>query len=273
MTLNLAWFATGSGTTSPTLLNAALDAIASGGLDARIAVVFCNREPGEDPMSDAFCDSVEAAGLALVRVSDRRFRRERGGQVARKGAALPDWRRDYDREVMRFLDPYDFDLGMLAGYKLIFCEEAAAKWDLLNLHPAAPGGPAGVWQDVIWQLIEARAETAGVMTHLATPALDEGPVVSCCMYPIRGEGIDPLWEEAERTGFAAVREHGEDLPLFQEIRRRGILREVPLVIATLRAFAEGRVRIVDKRPVDAGGRPINGYDLTAEIEAAVHSVL
>jgi len=77
--LTLGWFATGTGTTSPKLLAAALEAIGSGRLDARIAVVFCNREPGEDPMSDGYHAQVRAAGIPLVTLSDRRFRREHGG--------------------------------------------------------------------------------------------------------------------------------------------------------------------------------------------------
>jgi phosphoribosylglycinamide formyltransferase-1 len=273
MTLQLAWFATGSGTTSPALLRAGLEAIANGRLDANIAVVFCNREPGEDTMSDAYCADVEGAGIPLVRFSDRRFRRANGGEVARKGQPLPAWRRDYDREVMRLLEPYDFELGMLAGYKLIFCEEAAAKWDLLNLHPAAPGGPAGVWQDVIWELIKTKADRAGVMTHLATPELDEGPVVSYCTYSIRGDEIDSLWADVNSRGFESARAEGEDLPLFTEIRQRGVRRELPLVIETLRAFADGRIRIVAGKPVDASSTPISGYDLTEEIESIVRPML
>lgn len=270
MTLRLAWFATGTGTTSPKLLRAALEAIRSRRLDAKIVVVFCNREPGEDALSDAYCAEVEAAGIPLVRLSDRRFRRERGGEVARKGQPLPEWRKAYDREVMRALDPYQFDIGMLAGYKLIFGQEASERWDLLNLHPAAPGGPAGVWQDVIWELIAAGAEKAGVMIHLATPELDRGPVVTYCTYAIRGPAFDPLWRDVECRTLAAVRaEKGEELPLFKAIREAGVAREVPLVIETLRAVADGRVRIVDKRVVDASGKPVEGYDLTDEIERLV----
>jgi phosphoribosylglycinamide formyltransferase-1 len=270
MTLTLGWFATGTGTTSPKLLAAALDAIGSGRLDARIAVVLCNREPGEDPMSDAYHEQVRAAGIPLVTLSDRRFRREHGGEVARKGGALPGWRRAYDREVMRLLEPYPFDLGVLAGYKLIFCEEAAAKWDLLNLHPAEPGGPAGVWQDVIWQLIETRAERAGVMMHLATPELDEGPPVTYCTYRIRGPSFEPLWEAVEGRSIAEVQaSEGEENALFQEIRRQGVSREIPLVIATLQAFADGRVRIAAKRPVDGSGHPVPPHDLSETIEGTL----
>ncbi len=273
MTLKLAWFATGTGTTSPKLLAAALEAIRAGRLDAEIVVIFCNREMGEDEMGDAYCRTVEEARIPLVRLSDRRFRREHGGEVARKGEPLPPWRRDYDREVMRLLALYEFDLGVLAGYKLIFGEEACERWDLLNLHPAAPGGPAGIWQDVIWQLIAAGAERAGVMMHLATPHLDEGPVVTYCTYPIRGPDFDPLWRDVEcRTLDDARAEKGEGLPLFQAIRRAGVAREVPLVVETLRAFADGRVAVRSKQPVDAQGRPIAGFDLTTEIESEVANI-
>ena len=272
MSLRFGWFATGSGTTSPVLFDAAIEAIGEGTLVAEIAVVFSNREPGEDEMADAFCARVEAAGVPLVRLSDRLFRREHGGEVARKGGTLPEWRREYDREVMRLLEPYPFDLGMLAGYKLIFGEEATACWDLLNLHPAAPGGPAGIWQDVIWELIAQGAEHAGVMMHLATPELDEGPVVTYCTYSIRGPAFDPLWRDIECRPLDEARaDKGEELPLFKAIRAAGVAREIPLVIETLRAFADGRVRIEGKRAVGADGKPVQGVDLSAEIEAIVAS--
>jgi phosphoribosylglycinamide formyltransferase-1 len=271
VTVRLGWFATGSGTMSPKLFEAAVGAIRSGRLSAEIAVVFCNREAGEDEASDAFCAGVEAAGVPLVRFSDRRFRRERGGEVVRKGGALPEWRAEYDREVIRLLEPYPFDLGVLAGYKLIFGPEATARWDLLNLHPAAPGGPAGIWQDVIWELIAQGAERAGVMMHLATPVLDEGPVVAYCTYSIRGPAFDPLWRDVEscRTVGEAQGTKGEELPLFKAIRAAGVARETPLVIETLRAFAEGRVRIEGKRVVDEAGRDVGGVDLSGEIEAGL----
>ena len=270
MTLRLAWFATGRGQTSGKLLAAAQDAITGGVLNAKITVVFCNRAPGEDPNTDAFPDQVRSYGLSLVTLSSRDFRRGHGGEVARKGEAIPEWRRAYDREVMRLLEPYQFDLGVLAGYMLIFCEEAAAKWDLLNLHPAAPGGPVGIWQDVVWELIASEADFAGVMMHLATPDLDEGPVVTYCTYPIRGPALDPLWRDVQcQTVDEAQALKGEDLPLFKEIRRQGVLREIPLVVETLRAFADGRIRIDNKCLVDATGKAIEGYDLSTEIEAQV----
>ncbi len=212
--------------------------------------------------------------MPLVCLSSSRFRRERMAPVARAGESLAEWRREFDWEVMQQLEPYPFDLGVLAGYMLIFSEEVCWRYDLLNLHPAAPAGPKGRWQEVIWQLIEARARRTGVMMHLATPALDAGPPVTYCTYPIRGAAFDRLWREMEGRDVAAVKAaEGEANALFAEIRRHGLARELPLVVETLRAFAEGRVRIADKRVVDAEGRPIQGYDLTEEIERVVASTL
>lgn len=270
MTLRLAWFATARGQTSRKLLQAAQDEIAAGRLDAEVVVVFCNRAPGEDENTDAFLEQVRESKIPLVTLSSREFRRSRGESPARKNEPLPEWRAEYDREVIRLLEPYAFDLGVLAGYMLIFTEAAAERWDLLNLHPAAPGGPKGMWQDVIWELIETKAERAGVMLHLATPELDEGPPVTYCTYPIRGEAFDPLWQAVSGATMEQVREtEGETNALFAEIRAHGVAREIPLVVETLRAFADGRVRIEGKRVLDRDGKTIEAYDVTDEIERAV----
>ena len=274
MTLNIGWFSTGRGRGSQKLLAAAHNEIASGRLTARIAVVFCNREPGEDENTDLFLRQVRGYELPLVCLSSRDFRRSRGERPVRKGEELPDWRRDYDRELIRLLEPYPFDIGVLAGYMLIFSAEFANKYDLLNLHPAAPGGPKGIWQDVIWQLIESRAERAGVMMHLATPKLDEGPPVTFCTYSIRGPAFGLLWSDITGRSTADIQtKEGEANPLFAEIRRHGVARELPLVIETLRAFAERRVRIANKHPADTAGHPISPFDLTAEIERAVSQTM
>ena len=270
MTLRIGWFSTGRGPGSRKLLGEAQQAIASGHLEAQLAAVFCNRERGEDPDTDIFLDLVNGYGIPLVCLSSRDFRRRLSEKVVRKGTPLPEWRRSYDREVMRLLEPYPFDVGMLAGYMLIFCEEAAQRYDLLNLHPAAPGGPKGIWQDVIWELIEQRAERAGVMIHLATPDLDEGPVVAYCNYSLRSREFDRLWEDVEGLTLEELKTAaGEQHPLFLAIRRAGLARESPLIVETLRAFADGRVRIDGKAVVDEKGEPIDGYDLTDEIEQLI----
>ncbi|HEY8491211.1 MAG TPA: formyltransferase family protein [Dehalococcoidia bacterium] len=270
MTLRIGWFSTGRGPGSRALLTAAVEAIRSGTLPAEIAFVFSHRERGEHEGSDQFFDLVESYGLPLITFSDRKFRRQAGGQVARLGQPLPAWRTDYDRRVAELVAPYRFDLGILAGYMLIFTAPMCNRYPLLNLHPAAPGGPKGIWQEVIWELIRQRAAVSGVYTHLSIEEVDEGPVVTYCTYPLRGPDFDALWREIEGRTVEELRASpGEALPLFQEIRRHGAAREQPLIIETIRAFAEGRVRLEGRTVVDREGRPVSGYDLTPEIDRAV----
>ena len=264
--LTIGWFSTGRDEAARDLLRAAWEAIQRGELKARITFVFSNRERGQDPETDRFFDLVEGYRIPLVCLSSQRFREERAQPSARAGESLPAWRTDYDRAAMRLLEPYPFDLGVLAGYMLIVTE-AMWRHPLLNLHPAEPGGPAGTWQEVIWQLIEQKAARAGVMMHLVTGTLDEGPPVTYCTYSIRGPAFDPLWAEVGGRSVQQVQaEEGEANRLFREIRRQGVRRELPLVVATLCAFADGKVRIEGGRVVGADGRPTGAYDLTVEID-------
>jgi len=139
--------------------------------------------------------------------------------------------------------------------------------NFINLHPAAPGGPKGIWQEVIWQLIEARAPRSGVTIFLCIPEVDAGPTVAYCTYPIRGGEFDPLWRAIEGRSVADLKaQEGEELPLFKLVRQHGMRREAPLILETLRAFAEGRVRIAGRRVVDREGRPVAGHDLTEYVE-------
>jgi len=275
MTLRIGWFSTGRGDGSRRLLTTAVEAARRGELDAEIAFVFCNRERGEYEATDQFLDLVAAFGIPCVTLSSRRFRKERGGTLSNPGEPLPPWRAEYDQRVLELLAPHPFDIGMLAGYMLIFTREVSSRLRLLNLHPAEPGGPAGTWQEVTWQLIDRRAERSGAMVHLATDALDEGPVVTYCTYALRGPAFDALWASVgERTSAQVQQVEGEEHPLFLAIRRHGAARELPLVAETLKAFADGRLRIEGGRPVDAAGRALpGGLDLSAEIDVAVGAEL
>src|SRR3990170_288330 len=134
--LRLGWFSTARGPTSRKLLAAAWDEIAAGRLPAQIAVVFCNREPGEDPQTDLFLEQVRGYGLPLVCLSSSRFRKERGAPVAQAGQPLPEWRHELGGGVRRRREPFSLDGGVVAGYMLIAPGEMSRRYDLLNLHPA-----------------------------------------------------------------------------------------------------------------------------------------
>lgn len=260
---SLGWFSTGRGETSRDLLNIIQDEIKRGQVRARISFVFCNRAPGQAEGSDRFLRLVREHGIPLVYFSSKDF------EPGLRCRDLVEWRLRYDREVMKRLADFEPDLCVLAGYKLVVGSEICRRYDMVNLHPAPPGGPAGTWQEVIWQQIESRAETAGAMMHLVTPELDEGPPVTYCRFSIQGGPFEEHWREVEGLPLAEIKKRGEELPLFKLIRRHGVVREFPLITTTVKAFSEGRVRIDGERVVDGEGRVVNGYDLTAEIDARV----
>jgi folate-dependent phosphoribosylglycinamide formyltransferase PurN len=270
----LGWFSTGRGKGSRGLLKAAHDSIESGETDAGFAFVFCSREYGETEQTDIFLRMVEDYRIPLVTFSYQKFKVKAGGSNDIPDEAWPQWRLDYDREVMARLQDYKPVLCVMAGYMLIVGPEMCRKYDMINLHPAAPGGPAGTWQEVIWELIETGAESTGAMMHLVTPELDKGPVVTYCTFSIRGGRFDRHWAEIKGKSAAQVKqEEGEENALFKLIRQRGVVRELPLIITTVQAFSQGKVKIApDKKVVDTGGKLLRGYDLTAEIDEVIGAI-
>ncbi|HEY41916.1 MAG TPA: phosphoglycerate transporter [Dehalococcoidia bacterium] len=263
----LGWFSTGRSEGSQRLLRSIHDCIEAGEISAEIEFVFCSREPGEAELTDVYLKLVEDYGIPLVYFSYQNYRRARGERTPPPGTPMPQWRIDYDREVMSRIKDFQPDLCILAGFMLIFGEEMCQKYNIINLHPASPHGPTGIWQNVIWELIESGARESGVMMHLVIPELDRGPVVTYCTYPIRGEPFDHLWEEWAKIPVDSPEKHSEDNPLFKTIRQHGFIREIPLIITTIRAFSEGRVKVSpNKQITDDDGKPISGYDLTTDIE-------
>ncbi len=266
----LGWFSTGRDKAARDLLQAVISSIKRGEIEAEIAFVFSSREPGESKEGDLFLRLVEDEHIPLVCLSYQKFKARKGATITGRAGTLPLWRLDYDREVMNRLQDFHPDLCVLAGYMLIVDKEMCQRYDMINLHPAAPGGPTGTWQEVIWQLIDNKAQETGVMMHLVTPELDKGPPVTYCTFPIRGEPFDKYWREIEKLPLTSPERHSEESPLFKLIRQHGLAREFPLIITTLKAFSQGKVKLTaDKKIVNAERRPINGYNLTDEINELV----
>lgn len=251
--LKLGWFSTGRGAGSRGLLVAALDAIDSGALNGQIEFVFVNRERGQHKGTDRYMDLVEQRGIPLVALSSQRFRTENGR------APWSDLREKFDEAVLEMLEPYVVDVSVTAGYMLIapvLCQH----FIMVNLHPALPGGPIGMVDQVIWELIGSRAKESGVMIHLATEELDLGPVIAYCRFPLSGQNYADAWSEIGERTIEELRTAGdEDLPLFKAIRAAGVERERPLLVATLAAIGDGRI---DPKSAAQG----DALDLTDEIE-------
>ncbi len=269
--LKIGWFSTARGDSSRKLLDAAQAAIERGQLQAEIEFVFCSRDSGESEKTDQFIRQVKDYGIPLVNVSIKKFAESYQSKIAVKDEKLPEWRLEYDRQVMLKLQGFQPDICVLAGYMLIVGSEMCSRYTMINLHPALPTGPKGTWQEVIWDLIGQRATESGVMMHLVTPDLDRGPVITYCRYPITGPDFDDLWRQLGSTPVNQIkREKGEEYELFRRIRQAGFIREIPLIIHTLMSFSQGRIKIGgNKQLMNSLGEPISAYDLTQEIDRAV----
>jgi phosphoribosylglycinamide formyltransferase-1 len=268
--LTIGWFSTGRDEAARQLLQVVYRKVQTGEIEGTISFVFSNREPDEAKQSDLFFDLVRSYNIPLICFSSKKFEAMQHVKDRADGEALPEWRFEYDRAVMERLQGFKQDLCVLAGYMLIVGKEMCQRYDMINLHPAAPGGPKGSWQEVIWALIEEKAVESGVMMHLVTPELDRGPTITYCTYPIRGEPFDRYWREIGNSSVAEIKkEQGENNALFKLIRQHGLVREFPLIVSTLDTFSRGEVKREAGTMLDRSGKPISGYDLTDEVNRAV----
>jgi folate-dependent phosphoribosylglycinamide formyltransferase PurN len=252
--LNIGWFSTGRDEAARQLLQAVWDKSHSSDINGKISFVFSNREPGEAKESDLFFELVRSYNIPLVCLSHKKFKttkEEEDLDIKR------EWRIKYHREVNKKIEPFAPDLCVLAGYMLIVSAELCQKYDMINLHPAPPGGPTGSWQEVIWALIQNKAETAGAMMHLVTPELDRGPVISYCLFSIKGEPFAEYWRKDNKN------------MLFRLIRQHELAREFPLITLTLKSLSRGEVSIKNRRVINAQGKLIRGYNLSGKVDEEV----
>jgi phosphoribosylglycinamide formyltransferase-1 len=148
------------------------------------------------------------------------------------------------------------------GYMLIATERLFSRFTFINDHPALPDGPIGTYQEVIAELMRTAALESGCMMNVVTGDVDRGPATSFCRFAIRDAMNEPAWEAISGSDLRAMTlEQTMALPLYADIRARGVARERPFLVETLRAIAEGTLTIPPKTPVD----------LTDPVERAVHS--
>ncbi|OAG27448.1 phosphoribosylglycinamide formyltransferase [Thermodesulfatator autotrophicus] len=264
--LKLGWFSTGRDQAARDLLKIVHQKIKEGFIPGEISFVFLSREPGESQESDAFLELCKDLGLKVYCLSAKKFEpslRQQDREV---------WRTLYHQKVYDLIKKEPAELVILAGYMWVVSAELCQKLPMINLHPALPGGPQGTWQEVIWRLLEEKAYETGAMMHLVTPELDRGPAVTFCHFNIKEGKFAPLWEAFEKKvatrGLAKImEEEGEKEPLFALIREEGVKRELPLIVYTIKAFADGEIKLVNHQLVNKEGKKLeNPFDLTPRIE-------
>jgi formyltetrahydrofolate-dependent phosphoribosylglycinamide formyltransferase len=161
MTATLAVLISGNGSN----LQAIIDAVAGGRLDAQIAVVISNRK-------DAFgLTRAQRAGIP-TRYHPLKPYRDRGED-----------RRAYDADLAALLAEFAPDWIVLAGWMHIFSNAFLDHFSgrVVNLHPALPGQFPGAHaiEDALAAFHRGEINETGIMVHLVPDErVDEGPVLA-----------------------------------------------------------------------------------------------
>lgn len=157
-TVNLGVLISGSGTN----LQAIIDAIEAGRLDARIRTVLSNKEEAQG--------LVRARRHALpARVVDHR------GFSSREA---------YDRVLIEHLEEHEVELVILAGFMRLLSPLFTRTFPnrIMNIHPALL--PAFPGLRVQAKALDYGVRFAGCTVHFVNEACDEGPIIAQAVVPV-----------------------------------------------------------------------------------------
>src|SRR4030095_16866415 len=143
-------------------LQALIDAVADGRLDAAIAVVISNRE--------------DAGGLARARHAGIEA-------ICLSHRGWPS-RDDYDRALIKELQQRRVDVVCVAGFMRVLGPKMIDAFPnrIVNIHPSLLPSFPGV--DAQRQAFEHGVKVAGVTVHLVTSELDGGPIILQRVVPV-----------------------------------------------------------------------------------------
>jgi formyltetrahydrofolate-dependent phosphoribosylglycinamide formyltransferase len=145
------------GSTKGTDLQAILDAIASGELDAEVSVVISNRK------NAYILERAENHNVPVVFISHKGKTRE-----------------EFDAEMTSVLNEHGVDLVLLIGFMRILSAEFCNTWrdKLLNVHPSLLPKYAGGMDTNVHEEVLKNGETeTGCTIHFVTDEVDDGPIL------------------------------------------------------------------------------------------------
>jgi len=143
-------------------LQAILDAIAEGRLDARVGVVVSNQADAQG------LERAEKAGVPTAVVSHKDY----------------DSREAFDEAVLAQLKNHDVDIVCLAGFMRILSSVLVRAFPsrILNIHPSLL--PAFLGLHAQRQAVEHGAKVSGCTVHLVDEELDHGPILLQVSVPV-----------------------------------------------------------------------------------------
>ncbi len=146
--MRVAVFASGSGSNLQAIIDAGIDTV-------EITLVFSNKP-------DAY---------ALERAKKHNISTEVLDHKSYKDRA------EFDREIIKIIEPYKIDLIILAGYMRILSPDfvRAYKGKIINIHPALLPSFPGI--NSARQALEYGVKYTGVTVHYVDEGVDTGPII------------------------------------------------------------------------------------------------
>ncbi|MGB7291736.1 MAG: phosphoribosylglycinamide formyltransferase [Thermodesulfobacteriota bacterium] len=190
----LAVFVSGSGTNLQAIIDAKIRTV-------EIALVFSN-----NPNAYAI-ERIKKYGISSLVIDHREY----------------SSRDDYEREILRSIEPYNIDLIALAGFMRILSPYFVSRFKnrIMNLHPALLPAFAGI--DSVKQALEYGVKYTGCTVHFVDEGVDTGPIILQSVVPIfENDTEDSLLE----------RIHEEEHRIYPE---------------AIRLFSEGKLKIRGRR--------------------------
>ncbi|MCP9455038.1 MAG: phosphoribosylglycinamide formyltransferase [Nitrospira sp.] len=160
--LRVAVLASGRGSN----LQAIIDAIEAGQVEARVVAVISNRKDAQA------LERARNHGVPDLFVDPKLF------------AGLPDSREAYDRAILEILLQHDVELVLLAGYMKIVTSVLVNAYQnrMMNIHPSLlPSFPGLHGQK---QALDWGCKLAGCTVHFVTEGVDEGPIIIQAAVPV-----------------------------------------------------------------------------------------
>jgi phosphoribosylglycinamide formyltransferase-1 len=191
-------------------LQAIIEAIEAGRLQATIAVVLSNKKDAPA------LERARRHGIPDIFLDPKPF------------AGQADSRDAYDRAILDILTKHEVQLVILAGYMKIVTPVLIHAYEnrMMNIHPSLL--PAFPGLDVQKKALDWGVKIAGCTVHFVTEGVDEGPIIIQASVPVLpGDTADTL-------------------------SARILVEEHKIYPKAIQLYAEGRLKVEDRRVVVAG---------------------
>ncbi len=171
---------------SGTTLQAVIDSIETGKLDAKITIVVSNNP-------DAYAlERARKAGIPVYAISSKSTE-------------------DIDSELSEVLEDYEIDLIVLAGYLRKIGDKLLEKYRIINTHPSLLpkfGGKGMHGMHVHQAVIDAKESESGVTVHFVNGEYDSGSIIRQTTVPVLetddAESLSAKVQKAEKIQLIEV---------------------------------------------------------------------